>query len=104
WSDLVTAAIRRSVPLVLGIAAGAGLLLWIGPTFQGSAAALLCFAGAAGLHFSSRRGPGPAPCLRLVGRLPLPPRVELAVVETEGRHFLIAAGATVTLLPPGESR
>ena len=100
----MTATIWRSVPLVLGIAAGAGLLLWIGPTLQGSAAALLCLAGGAGLHLSSRGGPAPEPCLRLVGRLRLAPRVELAVVETEGRRFLIAAGATVTVLPPGESR
>jgi hypothetical protein len=97
----VTASLRRFVPVLLGLTAGAGLLFLMGPTLQGAAAALLCVAGAAALHLSAR-APTPEPCLRLVGRLRVAPRVELAVVETEGRRFLVASGATVTVLPPGD--
>jgi len=97
----VTASLRRTVPVLLGVTAGAGLLLMLGPTLQGAAAALLCVGGATALQLSAR-APAPEPCLRLVGRLRVAPRVELAVVETEGRRFLVASGATVTLLPPGD--
>jgi hypothetical protein len=97
----VTPGLRRSWPVLLGLLAAMGIMVLLGPTLQGSAAALLCVAGAAALHISSR-APPPGPCLRLLGRIRVAPRVELAVVETEGRRFLVASGATVTLLPPGE--
>ena len=97
----MSTALRRTLPVLLGTVAGAGLLFLMGPTLQGGAAALLCVGGAAALHLSAR-SPAPEPCLRLVARVHVAPRVELAVVETEGRRFLVASGATVTLLPPGE--
>jgi Flagellar biosynthesis protein, FliO len=92
-------ALRPLWPGLLGLAAAAVVLALIGPTLQGAAAALLCAAGAAALHLSSRAAPT-EPCLRVVGHVRLAPRVELAVVEAEGRRFLVATGATVTLLPP----
>jgi hypothetical protein len=97
----VTASLRHSVLVLLGLTAGAGLLFVTGPTLQSAAAALLCVAAATALHLSAR-APAPDPCLRLIGRFRIAPRVELAVVETEGRRFLVASGATVTLLPPGD--
>ena len=92
-------ALRRLWPVLLGLAAAAAVLVLIGPGLQGSAAALLCVAGAAAVHLSSR-SPPPEPCLRIVGRIRMAPRVELAVVEAHGRRFLVATGATVMLLPP----
>ena len=97
----MTASLRRSIPVLLGVTAGAGALWIIGPTLQGAAAALLCVGGAAGLQLSGRSPPS-EPCLRLVGRLRVAPRIELMVVETQGRRFLVASGATVTVLPPGD--
>lgn len=92
-------ALRPLWPGLLGLAAAAAVLVLIGPSLQGAAAALLCVAGAAALHLSSRATPA-EPCLRIVGHVRLAPRVELAVVEAEGRRFLVATGATVMLLPP----
>ena len=95
-------ALRRAGPLVLGLGAVVGVLLWSGPNLRGAAMALLCVAGAVAFHLSGR-APSPEPRLRLLGRVRLPPRIELAVVEVEGRRFLVASGATVTLLPPGDA-
>jgi hypothetical protein len=99
----MTVVLRRAGPLLLGLGAAVGVLLWSGPSLRGSAMALLCVAGAAAFHLSGR-APLPEPSLRLLGRIRLPPRIELAVVEVEGRRFLVASGATVTLLPPGDAR
>ena len=88
------------LPALCGALLMVGLL---GPNMRGAAAAVL--AGAAGLVLTLRsRASAPAmpPAVRVVERLQLGPRQALVLVETAGRRYLVATGASVTSLPLGE--
>lgn len=94
-------------PLVLLPALGGALLMVgvLGPNLRGAAAALLAAAGALALTIRSRvSAPAPPPAVRVVERLHLGPRQALVLVETSGRRYLVATGATITSLPPEELR
>jgi arylamine N-acetyltransferase len=93
------------LPLALLPALGGALLMVgvLGPNLRGVAAALLAAAGALALTIRSRvSAPAFPPALRVVERLHLGPRQALVLVETAGRRYLVAAGATITSLPPEE--
>jgi len=96
------AAFARRPLVFLPTLGGALLMLGVlGPNLRGVAAALLAGAGAFALTFRSRvSAPAPPPAVRVVERLQLGPRQTLVLVETAGRRYLVATGATVTSLPP----
>ena len=89
-------------PLALLPALGGALLMLgvLGPNLRGAAAALLAAAGAVAVtvrpRSPARAGPSP---LRVVERVQLGPRQAVVLVETGGRRYLVATGATVTSLP-----
>jgi flagellar biogenesis protein FliO len=98
------AALARG-PLALLPALGGGLLMLgvLGPNLRGAAAAVLAAAGALALTIHSRvSAPVATPAVCVVERLQLGPRQTLVLVETAGRRYLVATGATVTALPPEE--
>ena len=89
-------------PLALLPAVGGALLMVgvLGPNLRGVAAAVLAAAGALVLTLRSRvSASAPSPAVRVVERLQLGPRQTLVLVETAGRRYLVATGATVTSLP-----
>ena len=93
------------LPLALLPAIGGALLMVgvLGPNLRGVAAALLAAAGALALTIRSRvSAPALPPALRVVERLHLGPRQALVLVETAGRRYLVATGATITSLPAEE--
>jgi len=92
-------------PLALLPALGGALLMLgvLGPNLRGAAAAVLAAAGAFALTIRSRASaPAVTAAVRVVERLQLGPRQTLVLVETAGRRYLVATGATVTSLPPEE--
>jgi hypothetical protein len=97
----------RQAPVLLG-ALGAGLLvlLVLGPTMRGWAAAGLVIAGAwTARTLGPRRSKTRAePLVRVLARIQLAPRAQLALIETGGRRYLVSAGASVTSLPPEDAR
>ncbi len=98
------AALARG-PLTLLPALGGALLMLgvLGPNLRGAAAAVLAAAGAFALTIRSRvSAPAVTRAVRVVERLQLGPRQTLVLVETAGRRYLVATGATITSLPPEE--
>jgi hypothetical protein len=97
-------ALARGPLLLLPSLGGALLMLGVlGPNLRGAAAALLGAAGALALTLRSRvSAPLAPPAVRVVERLQLGPRQTLVLVETSGRRYLVATGASVTALPPEE--
>ena len=96
---IVTALARR--PLVLLAALGGGLLMLgvLGPNLRGAAAALLAAFGAVAVTFRARvSAPAAPPAVRVLERVQLGPRQTLVLVETGGRRYLVATGATVISL------
>jgi len=72
----------------------------LGPNMRGAAAAVLAGAAALVLTVRSRASaPAMPPAVRVVERLQLGPRQALVLVETAGRRYLVATGASVTSLP-----
>jgi flagellar biogenesis protein FliO len=95
------AALARG-PLALLPALGGALLMVgvLGLNVRGAAAAVLAAAGALALTIRSRASAPAVPrALQIVERLQLGPRQTLVLVETAGRRYLVATGATVTSLP-----
>ena len=93
------------LPLALLPPLGGALLMVgvLGPNLRGAAAAVLAAVGAFALTIRSRVSvPAVPPAVRVVERLQLGPRQTLVLVETAGRRYLVASGATVTSLPPEE--
>lgn len=89
-------------PLALLPALGGALLMVgvLGANLRGAAAALLAAAGAFALTIRSRvSAPAVPPAVRVVERVQLGPRQVLVLVETAGRRYLVATGATITSLP-----
>ena len=98
---MTLAALARSPRALVPALGGALLMLGVlGPNLRGAAAAVLAAAGTLALGIRSRvRAPVPAAAVRVVERLQLGPRQTLVLVETAGRRYLVATGATVTALP-----
>jgi hypothetical protein len=94
-------ALARGPLAVLPALCGALLMVGVlGPNLRGGAAAALAAAGALALALRSRAsGPATPPAVRVVERLQLGPRQTLVLVETAGRRYLVATGATVTSVP-----
>jgi flagellar biosynthesis protein FliO len=94
--------VRRAPTLLGGVAAGLLVLLVLGPSIRGWAAAGLVLAGAwtAGALVPWRSGTRAEPLLRVLARIQVAPRAQLALIETGGRRYLVSAGASVTSLPP----
>lgn len=97
----------RHAPVLLG-ALGAGLLvlLVLGPSMRGWAAAGLVVAGGwtAGTLAPWRSKTRTEPLVRVLARVQLAPRAQLALIETGGRRYLVSAGASVISLPPEDAR
>lgn len=95
------AALARG-PLALAPALGGALLMLgvLGPNLRGAAAATLAGAGGLALALRSRiHPPGRVPAVQVLERIHLGPRQAIVLVETAGRRYLVATGATVTALP-----
>jgi hypothetical protein len=95
----------RHAPALLGVG-GAGLLvlLVLGPSIRGWAAAGLVIGGGwtARTLAPWRPGTRAEPLVRVLARIQVAPRAQLALIETGGRRYLVSAGASVTSLPPEE--
>lgn len=98
------AALIRGPLALLPALCGALLMVGVlGPNLRGGAAAVLAGAGALALTLRSRASAPAVPtAVRIVERLQLGPRQALVLVETAGRRYLVATGASVTSLPPEE--
>ena len=96
----VVALARRPVALLPALGAALLMLGVLGPNLRGAAAAVLAAAAAVAVSVRPRT-PAPAgpPPLQVVERVQLGPRQALVLVETGGRRYLVATGATVTSLP-----
>jgi len=97
----VSLAVARG-PLALLPALGGALLMLgvLGPNLRGAAAATLAGAGGLALALRSRlQPPAPVPAVHVLERIHLGPRQAIVLVETGGRRYLVATGATVTSLP-----
>ena len=92
---------RRPLALLFPLVGALLVLGVLGPNLRGGAAATLVAAGALllGLRGHSAVPTGPRQ-LRIVDRVDLAPRQVVVLVETAGRRYLVATGASVTLLPP----
>jgi flagellar biogenesis protein FliO len=72
----------------------------LGPNLRGAAAATLAGAGGVALALRSRlQAPRVVPAVHVLERIHLGPRQAIVLVETAGRRYLVATGATVTSLP-----
>jgi hypothetical protein len=95
----------RHAPALLGaVAAGLLVLLVLGPSIRGWAAAGLVIGGVwAGQALAPwRSGTRAEPLVRVLATIQVAPRAQLALIETGGRRYLVSAGASVTSLPPEE--
>jgi hypothetical protein len=93
--------IRSPLELLAPFGGAALMLLVLGPNLRGGAAAVLAAAATLALRLGPRvSGPAEPRPLRVVERLQLGPRLTVVLLETAGRRYLVATGATVTPLPP----
>jgi hypothetical protein len=91
---------RRPLELLAPLGGAALMLLVLGPTARGAAAAVLAAAAALALRLRPRAAAAAEACpVRVLERLHLGPRLTVVLVETSGRRYLVATGATVTPLP-----
>jgi hypothetical protein len=96
----------RLGPAILGTLAGLLVLLVLGPSIRGWASAALVIAGTwtARILSPSRSAARPEPLLRVMARVQVAPRAQVALIETGGRRYLVSTGASVVSLPPEETR
>jgi hypothetical protein len=95
----------RLAPALLGaVAAGLLVLLVLGPSVRGWAAAGLVIGGVwtARALAPWRPATQAEPLIRVLARIQVAPRAQLALIETGGRRYLVSSGASVTSLPPEE--
>jgi hypothetical protein len=90
--------VRRPADLLVPLGGAALMLLVLGPGVRGAAAALLAAAAALAARLRPRATAPPRP-VRVIDRVDLGPRLTVALVETGGRRYLVATGASVTPLP-----
>lgn len=99
------ALVRGPLALIPALCGALLMLGVLGPNPRGAAAAVLAGATALALAIRSRASaPAMPPVVRVVERLQLGPRQALVLVETAGRRYLVATGASVISLPLEEQR
>ncbi|HUM12700.1 MAG TPA: hypothetical protein VLT82_17260 [Myxococcaceae bacterium] len=92
--------VRRPLELLAPLGGAALMLLVLGPSLRGGAAAVLAAAAGLALRLRSRLSAPlePRP-INVLERRQLGPRLTVVLLETAGRRYLVTSGATVTPLP-----